>query len=295
MKTIVNKLSPAKKEIISQARRFTKESDAFNKLSDEQKANHLENKRMHRDPSKTDTYDKLDNLAAEIKLRVKICKKEIFKIGELLTEAKRLSGHGSFQQWVENNCDFSYETANNFMNAYKYCLGYFELLETVPLSIIYMVASPNFPSDFREYLFATGEIKIVNIRSEIRDLLDKYKNGEIDFTSPALNKLFKANRDYNAFNHYIQLLDSLQQELSKYFNIFDNLDHPIKYIPKERTQEKCALSGEIMECELYPEVPPDIDPCVAIRNFDANIQEIKDDLKSLRDQRVNEFFEEIKM
>lgn len=255
----------------------------------------IQSKRIYCDPSKTDIYDKLDDLAAEIKLRGKICKREIFKVGELLTEAKRLTGHGNFKQWVEDNCDFSYETANNFMNAYKYCLGYFEFLETIPSSIIYMVSSPNFPSDLREYLFTTGEIKLINVRDELRDLLEKYKNSEIDFTSPELNKLFKVKRDDNAFNHYINLLDSLQQELTKYFNIFDNLDHPIKYIPKEVTQEKCALSGEIMECELYPEVPPDKDPCVAIRNCEAEIEKIKDGLKSLRDQKVNEFLEEIKM
>lgn len=289
------KLSPAKRAIIAQAKQFTKEGDAFNKFPDEQKANYLENKRIHCAPSKTAIYDKLEGLATEIKVRVKICKKEIFKIGELLIEAKRLSGHGNFQQWVENNCEFSYERANNFMNAYKYCFGFFEFLETVPLSIIYKVASPKFPSEFREYLFTTGDIKLINVNSEIGNLLAEYKNGEIDLTSPGLNKLFKAKRDDNPFNHYINLLDSLSREVSKYRNIFDNLDHPIKYVPKEVTQAECERSGEIIECELYEEVSPDADPCVIIRDFDAKIQKIKDDLESLRNKKVEEFYEEIKM
>jgi hypothetical protein len=52
-------------------------------------------RRIHR-PYEYGNGARLDAIVQEIKLRVRITKKEIYHIGELLTEAKEIVGHGHF-------------------------------------------------------------------------------------------------------------------------------------------------------------------------------------------------------
>jgi hypothetical protein len=138
--------------------------------------------------------DRLGRIVANIKQRTVIIKKEIFHIGELLTEAKQIVGHGNFKQWVADTFDFSYETANNCMNVYKACLGHPEIVTTIKASVLYKIAAPGFPTDLREYIFEHGNSRYTN--SDIQDLLDRYKAGELDLGSAEVKKFFNQNQKW---------------------------------------------------------------------------------------------------
>lgn len=120
----------------------------------------------------------LEILLKEIKIRVKITKSEIFKIGELLIHAKKIcqqEGKG-FQDWITNNLDFSYETANNFMNVYKHCLGVREIAMNVKPSILYQISAPSFPDELREYLFDAEQLNEMT-NGKLTEITRKYKEG----------------------------------------------------------------------------------------------------------------------
>lgn len=66
----------------------------------------------------------INNLHKEVDTRFRAAindiKDRVFRIGELLTECKKEYGtHGLWMAWVAANCEFSYFTANNYINAYE--------------------------------------------------------------------------------------------------------------------------------------------------------------------------------
>src|ERR1051325_6615072 len=69
---------------------------------------------------------RVETLKAEVITLLKRAKKDAEDIAECWVEAgKRLIaikhevGHGKFGQWIEDNCDFSQSTAENYMNLAK--------------------------------------------------------------------------------------------------------------------------------------------------------------------------------
>lgn len=123
----------------------------------------------------------LEHLRDEIRTRIKISQQEIFKIGELLTQAKKLCRQDgiSFKNWINDNFEFSYETANNFMNVYKYCFGLHEFVFKIPISILYKVCSPSFPDELRDFFFTEGNLeKMTN--GKLQNLISKFKEGGIE-------------------------------------------------------------------------------------------------------------------
>lgn len=123
----------------------------------------------------------LEHLRDEIKTRIKISQQEIFKIGELLTQAKKLCRQETihFKKWINDNFEFSYETANNFMNVFKYCFGLREFVFKIPISVLYKVCSPSFPDELRGFLFIEENLeKMTN--GKLQNLISKFKEGGIE-------------------------------------------------------------------------------------------------------------------
>jgi hypothetical protein len=51
----------------------------------------------------------------------------VIHIGTLAFERVCKRGGVNFQDGIKKNFDFSYKTANNFINVYQHCLGFREL------------------------------------------------------------------------------------------------------------------------------------------------------------------------
>jgi hypothetical protein len=135
----------------------------------------------------------LDFIESEIEARIKITKREIFNIGELLFEAKKVcrKHNVSFQRWIGDKFDFSYETANNFMNVFKYCFAYRRFAEQIPTSILYKISQPSFPDELRDYLFTKGNIETIT-NGQLKQIVRKYHDegmeaieGDIDYIKDA--------------------------------------------------------------------------------------------------------------
>lgn len=155
-----------------------------------------------------DPEEQLKKIKSEIKARVKITAHEIFKIGELLQLAKRACRIGKihFKVWIQENFDFSYETANNFMNVHKQCLGMRSIAVKLPISILYKISSPSFPEELRDYLFTQGNIEDMT-NMDLENLTKRYEEG--GFTAIE-NDIKKWNREYYIFRQIQFALDIVQ-------------------------------------------------------------------------------------
>ena len=153
----------------------------------------------------------LEQLKKEINLRVKITKNEIFKIGELLNYAKNLCQQEGikFQEWISKNFDFSYETANNFMNVYKNCFGFRSIAMNISPSILYKIAAPSFPDELRNYLFDTDNLnKITN--GKLKEIVQKYKEGGFEAIQDDIEEF---NRGLLIEKHTMYTFDEVENAL----------------------------------------------------------------------------------
>lgn len=171
-----------------------------------------------------DTKGKLDHLVEEIKVRIKITKQEIFKIGELLVMAKKIcQEEGSeFQDWIKDNFDFSYETAHNFMNVFEQCLGYRDIAFQVPVSILYKLSTPSFPKELKDYLFLQGNLeKMTN--GKLKGLIDRYKKGGIKAVSKDMDKLNRGHLIYRQTQYTFDMCENTLRALKELLLKIDSL------------------------------------------------------------------------
>ena len=153
----------------------------------------------------------LKALQEEIKFRIKITKNEVFKIGELLINAKNICQQEGlkFKEWISEKFDFSYETANNFMNVYKNCLGLRNVVLNLSPSILYQISSPSFPEELKKHLFDTEQINEIT-NGRLREITKKYKKGGFDAIKDDIAEL---NRGHVILQQSCYTLDVVENAL----------------------------------------------------------------------------------
>jgi hypothetical protein len=187
---------------------------------------------------------KLNDIAAEIKARIKITQNEIFQIGELLITAKTVCQRDKlkFQEWIEDNFTFSYETANNFMNVVEKCFGNRTLAMRVPISILYRISRSSFPQELREYLFDQGNLEKIT-HGEMTALVAKYHEGGFEAIEDDVHALCEASRDIQRTNHILDgcrnLSGTLRQFRRKLFS------HSPFDIPASEVDTSLHVAAEI--------------------------------------------------
>jgi len=157
---------------------------------------------------------KLSDLAAEIKIRIQITQQEIFKIGELLTIAKKVCQEEKigFKEWIDDNLDFSYETAVNFMHVFTYCFGFISIAMKTPISILYKLSTPSFPEELRDYLFEQGNLsKMTN--GQLVTLVNKYKEGGIEAIEDDIIEIGRAKLIERQTNYTLDICENALHNL----------------------------------------------------------------------------------
>jgi hypothetical protein len=152
----------------------------------------------------------LVSIQEELQIRSQAFKYQIYEIGRLLCDAKRILPHGEFKPWIKDNFDFCYKTASNFMKVYRVCIGHPEVVKYFNQSCLYVIARPDFPSDLREALF-NGVKGPVDIKEKdlVRIALD-YKNGKIQTTDPEVQNILKRHMDISRWEKIKIELEALK-------------------------------------------------------------------------------------
>jgi hypothetical protein len=158
--------------------------------------------------------EQLEALQGEIKTRIKITKNEIFKIGELLIYAKKLCQQEGkkFQEWIRDNFEFSYETANNFMNVYKHCLGVRSIAMNLSPSILYQISAPSFPDELRKYLFDTEQLDEFT-NGSLREITRRYKEGGFEAIKDDIEELNRGHIIYRQSHYTLDMVENALRTL----------------------------------------------------------------------------------
>lgn len=212
---------------------------------------------------------KLDHLVDEISIRVKISQQQIFIIGELLILAKKVCSENglSFQNWIAENFDFSYDTANNFMNVYRNCLGSIDAAEKIPISILYKISSPSFPLELREYILQNmNPEKFTN--KLLINLMAKYKEGGVVAIEEDIEKIsdiqLTLKQLHNTIDQGTNIINTLQ--LYKY-NIEARGNHMNMLTAFDEQIKRFTPIGEEINKEIYQAVNESIDRMKKAQEF----------------------------
>src|SRR6516225_1797036 len=87
----------------------------------------------------------LSEHAAEIRALGKRALADLIEIGRLLTECKRICGHGNWLPWLEREFGWTEMTATRFINVYDMSKSNKLLDLELPISALYLLAAPSTP------------------------------------------------------------------------------------------------------------------------------------------------------
>lgn len=151
-----------------------------------------------------------------VKFRIRLTKREIFKIGELLCRAKKVCSVNNigFKDWIEENFDLSYETANNYMNVHRQCFGVQWIAEAIPRSILYKISKPNFPEELREYLFETADFNELT-NGKLTNIKKKYDDGGLESVEVDIEEISRASLANRQIKRRMDLVENYLRHLNE--------------------------------------------------------------------------------
>jgi hypothetical protein len=96
---------------------------------------------------------------------------DIIEIGQRLTDAKQIAGHGNWLPWLEREFGWTEMTATRFINVYEMSKSNNLLDLDVPVSGLYMLAAPGTPDEARTEMIEraeTGEkVSVADVKRSI--------------------------------------------------------------------------------------------------------------------------------
>jgi uncharacterized small protein (DUF1192 family) len=149
----------------------------------------------HRE-TKLDLFDEraeieLAERSAVIKALGKRVVGDVIEIGKLLTECKRICGHGNWLPWLKREFGWTQPTAFNFMNVYELSLSKVSNFDNLNLSVsgLYLLAAPSTPAEARDAvldLAANGEQLT---HAKVKDMIAQAKQETADEYEQRIGRL----------------------------------------------------------------------------------------------------------
>ena len=115
---------------------------------------------------------------SEIKELMRLTAENIISIGQKLTEVKEKLGHGSFQNWLRSEFEWSEQTARQFMQVYRWSKTIENknfVFSQLATSALYLLAAPSTPPEARdEVLTLIDEGEKISY-SCVKTIVNRYK------------------------------------------------------------------------------------------------------------------------
>lgn len=206
----------------------------------------------------------LDSIKDELQARSQGFKFQIYEMGKLLCEAKKILPHGQFQPWINDNFEFCYRTAANFMKVYRACIGHPEVVKYFNSSCVYIICRTDFPPDLRQALF-NGVKGHVDIKEkDIVKLALNYKNGKIKTTDKVVQDILKKQRDSSLWETYRIELEALNKLIASRLERIEKLStiHSVNPLIEKDTDEE-----QINRLEEEYKITSQIKSCIAKINL----------------------------
>jgi hypothetical protein len=111
---------------------------------------------------------------------------DVIEIGRLLTECKRICGHGNWLPWLDREFRWTDDTALNFMRVYELSRKSRNFRDlSLPISALYLLAAPSTPETARAECFKRAGAGEVIQFSEVKRVVEKHKNDTKGHKQPA--------------------------------------------------------------------------------------------------------------
>jgi Protein of unknown function (DUF3102) len=107
--------------------------------------------------------------------------KDVAEIGRRLIEAKSVVGRGKWLPWLDREFGWSEDTAENFMRVHKFVDGLSNsetirnLVLTLPVSSVYLLAAPSTPAEARDEIIERAEAGEVLLVPEVKRVIQDAK------------------------------------------------------------------------------------------------------------------------
>jgi hypothetical protein len=134
----------------------------------------------------------LSEHAAEIRALGKRALADLIEIGRLLTECKRICGHGNWLPWLEREFGWTEMTATRFINVYDMSKSNKLLDLELPISALYLLAAPSTPETARADIIKRAQSGEVIPISEVRRTIDAAKGREQPVKRSNLPAMYRA-------------------------------------------------------------------------------------------------------
>jgi len=82
---------------------------------------------------------------------------DVIEIGRLLTECKRICGHGNWLPWLDREFGWTDDTALNFSRVYELSKSRNFRDLSLPLSGLYLLAAPSTPQEARDEIIERAQ------------------------------------------------------------------------------------------------------------------------------------------
>ena len=179
-------------------------------------------------------------------------------------EAKKIVGHGGFDEWLRHCTDFSKSTALNCMRVYKVCMGSPELIEYFDASALYVICRPSFPKTLRDILFSNAEGVYDISCKELLEVAFSWQKGKINLGSPRVQELLKKQKRQSLWKRYEieikAIIHSLERKRDKILEITS--EHSVNPLLEEDIRD-----------DKYREIADEIDYTVG--RFNSMLQSLR--------------------
>src|SRR5262245_13527098 len=103
---------------------------------------------------------------------------DVIEIGRLLTECKRICGHGNWLPWLEREFKWTEMSATRFMNVYEMSQSNNLLDLELPISGLYLLAAPSTPQEARDEIIDRAQAGETIPVAETKRVIEHSRTGK---------------------------------------------------------------------------------------------------------------------
>src|SRR5262245_15010850 len=136
--------------------------------------------------------------AAEIRRLGKRAVEDVIEIGRLLTECKRICGHGNWLPWLDREFGWTEMTATRFINVYEMSKSNKLLDLELPISGLYLLAAPSTPKEARDQIIERAQAGETVPVAEVKRTIKRTKGHKQPASKPRERKSAEEKIAYEA-------------------------------------------------------------------------------------------------
>lgn len=161
----------------------------------------------------------LDLIVDEIRLRTSIAGEQVFYIGQLLYEAKKLLPHGGYEKWIERYLqNISLSTAKNFRDVYETFALAPNSIRLLQKSILYFLSSDKCNEQLKDAYLNAEEVNTSITLKEVMALSVKMNKQELTIDSPEVSRFINLEQDRIKLRKYADSLFSLKEMVLEFLS-----------------------------------------------------------------------------